>query len=448
MRVIFLALGLLSVTPGAAGVEYAWDAASAVAQAWPAAAAGPALQASSELTIAEDFGRQVVRGSAFCPEPLGAGWSQLTLSVVLRVAKPAGTWQGIAGRDRPGGSAGDAWSLLLDPQGAWAGRLATAQGRASLSAPATAGWHQVALTYDGATARLVVDGQSVAEAALTGQLVEESGTPFTVGAYADGALPFQGELARVELRDDSPSAETLAAAWTAWQAEHASKDGFWFAQASDIHLTDTRSVEIVNRAVDAINADPRLQFSLWLGDLTRGSTPDEMVLARLALDRLQQPRYTLRGNHDQTPGVYEAQFGLLNQAFEAGGWKFILLDTNPGDKTPVSDDHVAWLREQIAATSAEMPIILCTHHPLMPHTKSYRLAGSDELLALFAGHNLKAVLSGHFHGNQEEVVDGVLFTTTQCLSSTRGNHDGTEGHGYRVFHCRDGAISSEFVPTE
>ncbi len=449
MRVVLLALYTMAAAPGPAATDYLWEAQRATVSGWPATAEQPALTAPVPLTVADAFGRAVVRGGhARCEAPLAAGWPALTLLAVLRVTRPAGRWQGIAGRDRPGGQAGDAYALLLDPQGSWSARLATDQGRANLTAAATAGWHQVALTYDGQAARLVLNGRTVAEAPLTGRLVDESATPFVLGAYADGTLPFAGDLARAELRDEALDPATLAADWAAWQAEHAPKDGFWFAQASDLHITDTRSVELLNRAVDQLNADPRLQFSLWLGDLTRGSTPDEMVLARLALDRLERPRYTVRGNHDQAAGVYEAQFGPLNQVFEAGGWKFILLDTNPGDDVALRESSLAWLRAQLAATPAATPLVLCTHHPLMPHTKRYRLAGADEVLKLFAGHNLKACLAGHFHGNQEEVVGGVLFTTTQCLSSTRGNHDGSDGHGYRLFQCRDGQITTSFVATE
>lgn len=448
MRIAWLTAWACLTWPAGASVSYIWDAGRASPAGWAAPETGPALTADEPLTIADVYGRAVVRGSAGCDAPLGAGWPALTLAVVLRVTAPAASWQGIAGRDRPGGGTGDAYALLLDPQGSWSARLATDAGRVNLSAAATAGWHLAAVTYDGQMARLVLDGETVAEAALTGRLVEAPGTAFRLGAYADGSLPFTGDLARVELRDEAATPEVLAAIWRDWQDEHTVRDGFWFAQASDLHVTDTRSIEIVNRAVDAINDDPRVQFSLWLGDLTRGSTPDEMVLARLALARLKQPRYTVRGNHDQAPGVYEAEFGPLNQVFEAGGWKFILLDTNPGDNVPLSEESLRWLRAQLAATPADMPLVLCTHHPLMPHTKSYRLAGADEILAMLAGHNLRACLAGHFHGNQEEVVDGVLFTTTQCLSSTRANHDGSEGHGYRLFHCADGQLTVEFVATE
>ena len=68
------------------------------------------------------------------------------------------------------------------------------------------------------------------------------------------------------------------------------------------------------------------------------------------------------------------------------------------------------------------------------------------MLALFAEHNLKAVLGGHHHGNQEEVIDGVLYTTTACLATTRTNFDGTTLRGYRLFYCTQDSITTEFVP--
>jgi hypothetical protein len=54
-------------------------------------------------------------------------------------------------------------------------------------------------------------------------------------------------------------------------------------------------------------------------------------------------------------------------------------------------------------------------------------------------------MSGHFHGNTENIQNGVLMTTTACCSGTRGNHDGTKPKGYRVFHI-DGQmkITTEF----
>ena len=146
--------------------------------------------------------------------------------------------------------------------------------------------------------------------------------------------------------------------------------------------------------------------------------------------------------------MFRREFGALNRTVICAGWKLLLVDSNPGDNPPLAAEQLDWIREQLKATDANTPLVLCTHHPLMPHTKSSLLAGADQVLALCKEHNLKAALAGHYHGNQEEIADGVLFTTTACLSTTRSNFDGSPAKGYRLFHCRNGEIVTEFVPVQ
>jgi len=431
------------------GPVASWDVADLQGEAI-ADASGNGHALALHSAAAEEFmGRRFLRTGpqqyALGPA-LSDGWQALTLAVVVLQESDQQAYAGIACRDNYGGPAGDVFGLLTDPQGNWTGRVATAAGQAGVSAPLQTGWHQLALTYDGATARLFVDGAMVAERPLTGALVAEPETPLVIGAYSNLSGWFDGGVAVVQLFDRALPAEELAASWAAWQAEHPEAAEFSFAQASDTHITDTRSVEIVNDAVDMINADPRIAFSLWLGDLTQFSKSDEMALARMALDRLTRPRHTLRGNHDLQGGLYEREFGELSYVFEHAGWKFIMLDSNPGDATPIDDERMAWLREVLAATDPAQPLVLCTHHPLHPNTATHPLAGAADVVALFAGHNLKAVLGAHHHGSQEEVIDGVLYTTTACLAVTRTNFDGTTQRGYRLFHCTEDAITTEFVP--
>ncbi|MCK5803279.1 MAG: metallophosphoesterase [Lentisphaeria bacterium] len=389
------------------------------------------------------------QGAQYVAPAVGDGWTALTVVVDVFVANLRGNYQALVCRDRWGGPTGDVFGLVVTPDGRWMARVKTAAGQCALTAPATTGWHLLAMTYDATHARLFVDGRLAAEKAHSGTMVAEPKTALAFGTYsgsANGIL--RGALREVRIWSTALSAENLAEFAKTWRAElkETRAKGFWFAEAADTHVTDTKSVEIVNDGVDSINADRRVDFSLWLGDMTRAATPDEMVLARLALQRLTKPRYVLRGNHDQRPGVYEKEFGELRQRIEHGGWVFLLIDTNPGDKTPINQTEHNWIREQLKTIDADTPIVLCTHHPLMPHTKSYLIAGASEVLALFTEHNLKACLSGHYHGNQEETVDGVLFTTTACLSTTRNNFDGTKPKGYRVFHCEEDRITSEFVP--
>jgi len=398
-------------------------------------------------TSAQFMGRSFLRfgrdGYAEGP-PLGDGWPALTVLVVVLQERDEGAHGGIICRDQYGGSAGDVFAILTDPQGNWVGRVCTTGGQASLAAPLRSGWHQLALTYDGATARLYVNAQCVQEQPLTGALVSEPGTPLVLGAYSNRKGPYSGGVACAELHQRALAAEELSQAWERWQQEHPLAQEFSFAQASDLHVTDTRSVEIVNDAVDMINSDERVAFSLWLGDLTQSSRPDEMSLARMALNRLRRPRYTLRGNHDLKDDVYQREFGQLNYVFEFGGWKFIMLDTNPGDRTPLDATRMDWLRQVLAQTDPAQPLVLCAHHPLIPEFP-FSLAGAEQVRALFAGHNLKAVLGAHFHANAEKTADGILYTLTACLSSTRTNHDGSTARGYRLFHCTADSITTEFV---
>ncbi len=384
-------------------------------------------------------------------ETPGDGWEALTVLADVYVRKPAGSYQAVICRDRWGGPKGDVFGLLLSPDGTWTARVRTVNGQATVTAPAAAGWHMPVMTYDGSVVRLFIDGRKVGEKAHTGALVSEPATPLTFGVYADGRNGLlTGALREARIWRKALDADAVTELTTAWRAEikEGQTAGFWFAQAADTHALDTKSIEMVNRAVDAINADARVAFSLWLGDLTTSSTPDQMTLARLMLSRLSAPHYALRGNHDLKPGVFEKEFGTLRRKVTHGGWVFLLVDSNPGDKTPLSDTDQGWLTEQLETIDPETPVVLCTHHPLMPGTKALRLAGAEEVLALFSGHNLRACLSGHYHGNQEETIDGVLFTTTACLTPTRGNFDGTQVKGFRIFHCAAGAITTEFMPVE
>ncbi|MCC7491904.1 MAG: metallophosphoesterase [Fimbriimonadaceae bacterium] len=220
---------------------------------------------------------------------------------------------------------------------------------------------------------------------------------------------------------------------------------FSFAQASDLHVNDTKSLEIVNDAVDRINADPRVRCSLWLGDLTTNNAGEELLLARAALRRLRQPWYAVRGNHDLGRGTFEEVIGPLMQRIDLEDWTFLLCDSNPGDAVPMAAAQVAWLRDQVAAIEPQTPLVLACHHPLL-QSGPYRLAGADEVLGLFARHNLRAVLNAHFHGNVENRRGELLQTTTACLSTTRGNHDGTKVKGYRLWHVSGETIRTEFVP--
>lgn len=237
-------------------------------------------------------------------------------------------------------------------------------------------------------------------------------------------------------------------------ADNAANDGiFTFAAINDTHVKDEASVEIVERAAAQINADSRIRFVTVLGDIGTDGTRTEMTLARDGLANIERPCFAVPGNHDVAMGEediyanYKDAFGPVHWVHEQYDWTFIGFDSCEENKSyvTVADAELAWLERQIAAIDPDRPIALFCHHPLNPNTRNYRILNADDILALFKGHALRIAAAGHWHGNQLETENNILFVTTACCATTRGNFDNTEERGYRLFHLKGETVHTEFV---
>jgi len=246
----------------------------------------------------------------------------------------------------------------------------------------------------------------------------------------------------------------VGAAGTAFGLEDSGAEAFTFAAINDMHVTDTASAALLEKAVAHINADARIRFVAALGDMATMGQTEELAAAKTSLDRLKPRYFAVPGNHDvamqpDNPfGNYRSVLGDPHWVHEDGGWAFIGFNSCElalSDVT-VSPEEVAWLKEQAARVDAKRPIAIFCHHPLNPNTRQYRIRNADDILAVFAGRALKLAAAGHWHGNQVEEQEGVLFTTTACCSTTRNNFDGTSEKGYRLFHLTGGTAATEFVP--
>lgn len=227
-----------------------------------------------------------------------------------------------------------------------------------------------------------------------------------------------------------------------------------FVTINDTHLTDARSVAILNRAINQINQIEDLAFVVALGDIANDADVSAFRMAQRSFERLEVPCWAVPGNHDYAATPTGALDNYLHH-FERAEWReqrgdWVFIGFNSCDRQEYQDvvapqERLDWLQAELEDIKPERQIALLTHHPLNPNTARYRLENADEILALFENHNLRLVSSGHFHGNQVEEQDGVLFMTTACCSTTRDNMDGTPEKGFRVYHIDDESLSHEFV---
>ncbi|HEU4754387.1 MAG TPA: hypothetical protein VFU47_14865, partial [Armatimonadota bacterium] len=130
------------------------------------------------------------------------------------------------------------------------------------------------------------------------------------------------------------------------------------------------------------------------------------------------------------------------------GWRFVGLDTTQGsdyEETLVPEATLEWLDRTLPEIGRAEPLILFTHFPLGEGVRM-RPRNADAVLERFTGHDLRAVLCGHYHGWTERSWRGVPIGTGPCCSPTTHNHDGSPEKGFTLCRVEDGRVTRIFVP--
>lgn len=198
----------------------------------------------------------------------------------------------------------------------------------------------------------------------------------------------------------------------------------------------------------------KLPFSVHLGDvIDRDFTSYGKILP--VFGDLGHPVRHLLGNHDfvDNDPANDKLPGLLGMpanyyAFDAQGFRFIMLDTNdlstyahpleseahkravaaleelkkqdvPNAKPwngGLSAKQLDWLdRELLRCDEKKTPAIVCGHHPLAP-VEMHTAWNHNEILAVLTRHpSTKAYLSGHNHAGADEFRDGLPCITFKSL---------------------------------
>jgi len=227
-----------------------------------------------------------------------------------------------------------------------------------------------------------------------------------------------------------------------------------FAVANDFHHSNSDCDPWFNRLFQQISGHAHLQFCLALGDIADAGKKTSMEAVIASAERSGVHLYPTPGNHDNdlplNTDLYQQVFpGRLNYTFRQGGWQFVAIDSTEGrnfKNTRIQPETLAWLDANLPKLDRHLPTLLYTHFPLGAGVPM-RSLNADDVLARFAGHNLRAVLSGHHHGRTRTRWHSTTLLTNACCARVRGNHDGTKIKGYWLFRAElDGTFERTFIP--
>jgi 3',5'-cyclic AMP phosphodiesterase CpdA len=274
------------------------------------------------------------------------------------------------------------------------------------------------------------------------------------------------------------------ASWAACGSDKASLRLVFY---TDVHArTEWETPTAMAQAADAVNAQ-KADLVIAGGDLITegfGSAPTRVAPrwdAYMKMHRaIKADVYPAMGNHDlvaanprdasppaENPrAIYLSQLGLdrTYYSFTALGYHFIMLDSVQitGDRYQyqgmIGPAQLAWLKEDLARTPNNVPIVMVTHIPLLTAfyaatqggtfaaKKNRVVVNNRDVLNIVRNHNLILVLQGHLHVNEMIQWQNTTFIVggAVCGRWWRGTWHGTE-EGFNLITLSGNRVQCEYV---
>lgn len=262
---------------------------------------------------------------------------------------------------------------------------------------------------------------------------------------------------------------------------------FQFAFLTDIHIKpEAGAPKAFAIAIDSVN---RLKpdFVLTGGDLVfdvmRGNQQRADTLFSLYKKMsagFKMPVHNCIGNHelfgiyeesdvdsthpDYKWGMFERYLGKSWYSFSHKGWKFFVLNSidvnNKKEyKGVIGKAQLDWIREELAKTDTTTPVVITVHIPLMSTFHQFyppsgagrspeglHISNRKEVFDLFSRHNLRLVLQGHLHWQEDILVFGkTRFITGGAVSGFSWKGKRYTEEGFMLFDINGESISWRYV---
>jgi 3',5'-cyclic AMP phosphodiesterase CpdA len=274
-----------------------------------------------------------------------------------------------------------------------------------------------------------------------------------------------------------------------WAGEAGAPGSFDFVFFTDTHiepeLDAPHGCEMCFRKIAAVKPE----FAIMGGDHVYDAMGVDGARAGTVFDLykiteqlLQMPLYHAIGNHDlfgilTKSGVapndpaygkkmYEDRMGRTYHSFDHKGYHFVVLDSiQPTEDRQwegrVDEKQLSWLAADLKSAGPLTPVIVTVHVPLVTAFATYsekdgaerkydtlKVANAPQVLAVFEGHNVIAVLQGHTHVNEVVEYKKTKYVTSGAVC---GNwwHGPRMGHaeGFTVVNLRGGKIYTRYETT-
>ena len=211
---------------------------------------------------------------------------------------------------------------------------------------------------------------------------------------------------------------------------------------------DSRSgLDVYRQVLSSVMADGS-EFLINTGDLVNKSTTEQWDAFQQTMAGFTLPFYPVPGNHDGTGD--ENLEGYLrysgapaaHYSFDRGLVHFTLADSHSGG---ISAGELAWLREDLSATSKPVKIVVLHHPPFDPDGTDHIMAyGNEQFMALMVEQKVDYVLAGHIHAFVQGERDGVAYVITGGAGASLY----TTGHPQAFHHYLRIRVQGEKVTIE
>ncbi len=211
-----------------------------------------------------------------------------------------------------------------------------------------------------------------------------------------------------------------------------------FVQVSDSHYSKDNEYanKVLKAAVEDINKLNGVSFVVFTGDnINRPNEEDLAEFVRI-VNKLNVPYYMVIGNHEvfKSNGLSKQRYMEVirennmffkqrtpDYYFRKGDFGFIIADGAkeiiPGANGYFKESTLQFVDKQLSKHK-NLKFVILQHFPLLApmESRSHSTYKADEYLKLLDKHsNVIAIVSGHFHTNNEKMQDGIYHINSPAL---------------------------------